>query len=299
MHELRERVRAFSPALLFGTFLVLFFGMMSALKLEDPETLPTAPAAAEEVRARIAWGASFVVLGVVTVWNLVISATTVWLYVRRRGRLAVLVFAGIAAVVLGLMTRYGGAAGQGLLQNAETVTKVPLSPLTAMMNVSVVVTIVFVIGACIALGYRPTWNIGAQDLRQRIFDLRVMLFSSAVLLVVGVAEIFFLFDWSRSVPPAPGAHIAATASLAPALARTAGALFTFILLIIYAPTAVAHERWRLDLNNALHAGDPSFDTESWEKKHGLLSSALNNMVELTAIVSPMLTALGLPAIVLK
>jgi len=287
----RSRVRAFAPVLLFALFLIFFFGLTFALHLNGSAALPTDPGAIDELRARIFWGASFAALGVVTAWSLAVAGATMTTYLAPRAVGLMVIVTVVAAFALGMSMTYVGSAAQTLLFKLQQATNIQITGLTACMNVVAASSIVLFAVCCVALGSMPQRPLTATDLRQRIFDLRVLLFSSAALLVTGVAEIFFLFDWPR--------HVAALAAdplstLAPTISKLAGALYTFLLAVFYVPVALVHERWRLDLQNQLGVGNESFDSDAWEKKTGLATTAANSFSEIAALVSPLLTAIGVP-----
>lgn len=182
------------------------------------------------------------------------------------------------------------------MQKVEQLTRVPLSALTGWMNVAAATTIMVLIVCCVALGIRPKRELEAKELRQRIFDLRVLLFSSAAFLVSGVTEIFFLFDWPRHVKSIATDPLA---NLAPTISATAGALYTFLLIVIYVPTALIHEQWRFNLQNNLAQKDESLDIDAWRKRSGLETSVLNSFSTVAAILSPLLAAIGVPLLPVK
>ena len=292
----RSNIRAFAPVLLFGAFLVLFFGMMSALHLNSSNATPKDAGAANELRARIFWGGSFVVLGVVTFWNLPLAAASMWDYLSRKAAGIMAVLTLLTALALGIGTRYGGSGAQDLLSKLQDNLGIRISFLTGFMNVAVATAIIFFIVSCVAIGSAPTLPLTAIDLRRRIFDLRMLLCSSAALLAAGVTEIFFLFDWPRHVP-ALSADPSVT--LASAISAVAGALYTFLLVVIYVPIALIHERWKLELQNQLASANDSFDSDAWLKKTGLTTSTVNSFTEIAAMVSPLLASIGVPWLVVK
>jgi hypothetical protein len=286
----RDHIRASAPVLLFGVFLIFYFGMQWALRLNQLDA--TDETAANELRARIFWGASFSVLGVVTCWSLAIAGAMSAKYVAlgARGRALSAALTVATAVGLGAYVRYGGSAAHGLFSRLEVATGVPLLNLTMVMNTAVAeATILFVV-SCVALGM-PAEPLTAIELRQRIFDLRVLLFSSAALLVSGVLEIFFLFDWPRHVEILASDPLA---SQARTFSAAAGGLFSLLLVLIYVPIALVLEQWRLDLQSTLAQADALFDTETWQKKTDLLSSAVSSFPDIAAVISPLLAAVGVP-----
>jgi len=286
--------RALAPVFLFALFLVFLFGLTHLLHLNT--TFPQDAASVDELRARILWGASFAALGVISGWCLSLAGKMLTTYLPRRTLIVMASLIFVSAIALGIGTNYGGAGAQSLLQKVEQLTRVPLSALTGWMNVAAATTIMVLIVCCVALGIRPKRELEAKELRQRIFDLRVLLFSSAAFLVSGVTEIFFLFDWPRHVKSIATDPLA---NLAPTISATAGALYTFLLIVIYVPTALIHEQWRFNLQNNLAQKDESLDIDAWRKRSGLETSVLNSFSTVAAILSPLLAAIGVPLLPVK
>jgi hypothetical protein len=291
----KSTVRAFAPLAFFSAFLVFLFGMTSALKIKSSLVSKQFPYP-EDLRARIVWGASFVILGIATCWTLSITIGIIKTYLRRRAARLVFVATIIFSLSLGIYTRYGKAGAQTFLARLESATNIHISILIGFMNVGVAAAVILVIASCIALGYTSPEGPTITDLRRRIFDLRVLLFSSAALLVAGVAEIFFLMNWPLHIKALSADPLAIQSS---AISAVAGVLYSFILILIYAPTALIHERWRLALQIELSTKDASFDSDAWQKQNGLQSTSMDNLTQIAAIVSPLLVAIGVPALINK
>ena len=126
--------------------------------------------------------------------------------------------------------------------------------------------------------------------------MRVLLFSSAAFLVAGVAEIFFLMNWPLHIKALSADPLATQSS---AISAVAGVLYSFISILIYAPAALIHERWRLNIQIAFSYENPFFDSDAWQKQNGLQSTSMDNLTQIAAIVSPLLVAIGVPALINK
>ena len=217
----KSAVRAFAPLALFSAFLVFLFGMTSALKIKS-FLVPKQLSYPDDFRARIVWGASFAILGIATCWTLSVTIGIIKTYLQQRATRWVFVTTIIFSLSLGI---FGGNGAQSFLARLESATNIHISFLIGFMNVGVAAAIILVIASCIALGYTPPEGPTVIDLRRRIFDLRVLLFSSAAFLVAGVAEIFFLMNWPLHIKALSADPLATQSS---AISAVAGVLYSFI-----------------------------------------------------------------------
>jgi hypothetical protein len=108
-------------------------------------------------------------------------------------------------------------------------SRVRIALLTRLMNVAVASCVVLLISSVVAIGLEPS-EPTAQELRERAFNLRLLLFSSALLLASGVVEIFLLFDWPRHVVRLQADP---RVVIAPSITIAAGVVFSFLLLLVY------------------------------------------------------------------
>jgi predicted regulator of Ras-like GTPase activity (Roadblock/LC7/MglB family) len=248
-----------------------------------------------ELRGRVFWGASVVALLVTAFWNMGVAIE----YIRNHApvRLQVGVFALTigAALLLGLGRRYAGVEGEKLLDAAASASGVNVRAITACMNVVAATTIVLLLAASMIVG--TIGDASVEQLRIRALHLRVLLASSSLFLAIGVAEIYFLFSWPLHIL-IPVANRGTEGSVMGAIIPTvAGALCTFLLVVIYAPGAVAHEEHVSQVLSRLRGQDPALDVEGWRKANGLNTSVATSLATTIGMLGPILTALGLPRII--
>jgi hypothetical protein len=126
----------------------------------------------------------------------------------------------------------------------------------------------------------------SESLATRVRHLRMVLYSSAAMLVFGVLMTRAAYAWSASYfMPAAG-----QAELVDAGTILAGSFYTMMLGAIYLPCAVALSR------NAQRLAKRAVETGQGKSEHGWLEendlqvSWKGNSVRILAVVSPMLTA---------
>lgn len=283
---------AFVPAALFVAFAV-GISIMSRLLITTGRANP------EEFRGRVFWGASVVALLITAIWNIGLAIEYIRAHSSARVQRAVFSLTIVSALILGLGRRYAGTEGERLLDTAAAASGVNVRAITAGMNIIAAATIVLLLSAAAIVG--AVSNGIAEDLRVRAFHLRVLLISSSLLLAIGVAEIYFLFNWPLQLPKGQldAVQAAADPVIAHVIPTAAGALYTFLLVLIYAPAAVAHEERVTQLLARIRADDPATDVEKWRKANGLETSVAMSFVSAIAVVTPILTAIGLPKLALK
>ncbi|HEX8412116.1 MAG TPA: hypothetical protein VF883_24920 [Thermoanaerobaculia bacterium] len=129
------------------------------------------------------------------------------------------------------------------------------------------------------------------ELRRRVAESRLLLFSAAVFLVVGVAEIYMVFQLPVAVEKA---RIAVDAPkvlqhMTGSITLIAGVWYTAVLLILFVPVAVVHEKWIDDVWQS--AGGEKHS--EWLESAGLHRSIGSTASQLVAAAAPLLAALGL------
>jgi hypothetical protein len=252
-------------------------------------------AAADEFRGRVLWAATYAISATLMGWNCVLGGDLIRRYFRTGTRIAIFFMILATVVIMTLSQGYAGGTAQAFVLAANTNESWVL-PLVRCANTGAAVTIAIVVFACCALAYHPGTPT-ASEVRERIFAARVLLYSAAALLIAGVASIFFLFEWPLALPALRTPMIAERAkSLSVTMSVTAGILYTFIMLIIYSPLAVVHERWIGRLLEQEYAANSQLDGPKWLTNAGLAKTPLTMIGEFLAIASPWLAALGLPKV---
>jgi len=155
------------------------------------------------------------------------------------------------------------------------------------MNGAVTAVIVMVAFCCVEMGQPPEEAIDACELRKRKSNFKVHLYS-AVLLVSGLAEIYFLFSWRAQAVSDPqwrGELFTLSVVLS--------CLLTFLMAVLFVPVVLTHQGWMLELEGAASTGVANFDKDAWQKENGLNNSTIDTLTRFAALVSPILAAIGL------
>jgi hypothetical protein len=253
----------------------------------------------DEFRLRVFWGASVVALLITALWNAGLAVEYIRAHSSKGVQRVVFAFALTTALVLGLGRRYAGVEGEKLLDASAAVSGADVRAITAVMNVVAATAIVLLLAAAAIVG--TVQKSTPEELRLRAFHLRVLLFSSSLFLAIGVVEIYFLFSWPLQITAAElsAMKLVVDPTTARVIPTTAGALYTFLLVLIYAPAAVAHEERVSQVIAGLRAENMDLDVDKWRKANGLEASVSASFVSAFAVVTPALTAIGLPQLALS
>jgi len=242
--------------------------------------------AAKVYRAAMLWAVSFVLFVVASAWNMMVALRVLYRFATPKGLVPVAILVAVSVPLSAFTTDLLGG------KNVQT----PVETL-GIRNVTIVgdavvaeVTCLLVASVC-ALTYRRTKRLTPRQLRERVACLRLSLLSAAVLLVIGVAEIYFLHDW-----PAYKAldHHNSYHSMAITAATVAGALYSACLLALYAPAIVIYEAWISQAAEYAMAKSPAVDFKKWREENHLTQSPAAMLLQLAAVAGPALTGLGIP-----
>lgn len=244
---------------------------------------------AEEFRSFAVWAITYSALLVSITWASIAAAVIVRQYLSKSGYRLTLILSAILTVLVGIISRWLWTE-QGILAIVERARGIPIRSVTLVGNALAVGGATLIIGACIAL---VTSAVPPQvaELRRRIAESRLLLFSAAVFLVIGVAEIHLVFQLPVAVEktrlgvgePEVLHHVTRSITL------IAGLLYTSALLILFVPVAVVHERW---IDHAWQAA-PGGKHSEWLESSGLHRSIASTTVQLIAAAAPLMAALGL------
>jgi hypothetical protein len=247
----------------------------------------------KEFMARQLWAAAVLILSIVLIWNVgvavrvLLRATCIerWFVVG-----AVLLAGALYGlgypILAGAGRGYLGQVGTEAIRLTERSTGIPVPIVVVTLNTITAAVVAMVIGALGVLMYRGETDLSPECERAITRESRVLLLSSAALLVAGVVEIVFLFHWTSTIHPSVlGVKTAVAANT---FAIQAGAVFSMMLLMIYAPVFVLHES---RVARLVDTQKPA-DREKWLKKNGLHRSLSGILTNLVALASPWLSGLG-------
>ncbi|HYC59318.1 MAG TPA: hypothetical protein VEK79_07105 [Thermoanaerobaculia bacterium] len=251
--------------------------------------------AARAHRAAASWGTCFVVYMVAAAWNLVVSRMILKRYMEERFRWATFGLAVLAAA-LGFSIRETSYASSQAPLSIVVGAGVPIYEVTKVGNAitaAVIILLVATSGALISRGQRE--EMSARNLRRRIAVSKLSLYSAASLLIIGVVQIYFLNDWPASVfaettkSSRDGLH-----DLAYTGAVASGAIYSAVLIMMYAPVLLTHDQWASRLAEDAAVSNPNFDFAKWREAQGLGRSVTGTLSEVGAVVGPWLAAVGAP-----
>ena len=244
---------------------------------------------AEEFRAFALWAIAFSGLVVAITWAAVAAAGIAKRYLSKTGYRTALIVAGTLTVAVGALSRYWWD-DRGLLAIVERSRSIPIRSVTLVGNALAVGSATLIIAACVAL-VTSSRTPAVAELRRRIAESRLLLFSAAVLLVVGVVEIYMVFQLPVAVEKTRVGltGVKVLQHVTGSITLIAGLLYTSALLILFVPVAVVHEKWI----DAVWQAAPGQKHSEWLESTGLHRSIGATTSQLVAAAAPLLAALGL------
>jgi len=253
---------------------------------------PTTEGAAD-YRAMVLWASSFVAFVAAAVWVALVAIDTI-----RRNIDAVnrkIVYGGVAAIAVAIalvrpISILRGKPVASLLTRVVEFGDVRIYNVTAVGNPIGAVAVALAGAAVLTL--LAVRNEAIERFRQNLAAARLLFHSCAFLLAVGVAEIYFLFDWpSRLQSGVLPEERRPMHTIAQADALMCGVVYSLILLCLYVPLGVWHERRASEISDKLlEASVPGAELLRAER------STIGGLVDLFLFVGPILTALGVPKI---
>jgi hypothetical protein len=296
----RRRTCGFLPtvaAIFFvATFVFTAWGLSRVIAPEtDIEVSILTRQNAGAYRAAAVWGASFLVFVIASIWTAILALTIVRRYLATGLRLVILVVAGLLSVVGLLMNQWYVKETSDAPLRMIFAAGIPIYQMTAIGNSIAVGVVVLSIAASCSLMRRPR-RLSAQSLRNRIEYSRLSLFSAAIFLIAGVAEIYFLNDWPAHV------YVGATSGLdrnslhelAVTMGIIVGVMYSTVLLAVYVPLMAVQEQWvRVAAERAVN-GTTDGDPQKWREMQMLSRTVFATFAQILAVVGPSLAALGIP-----
>ena len=247
--------------------------------------------------ARVAWGIPALAFALVALAAVITSALVLIRCLRglkRRER----VIAGAAIVLFVLaywgVGEYGGAlilSEPGITSQLRKMTMHRTSATHAVSvdtffdAVSIVIFILLVSAASMTVVWSPTAERNARTLKDRLDQLRWLLYVGAAALMLRAVEMYTLYRWPGVWLPAEAGRTVDRMALAVSVAH--GAVFSAILLSFYLPTAVTlrlRSTWLATQSTAGTTESP----DAWLAKMGLELSPIQEVVHLFVTVAPLL-----------
>jgi hypothetical protein len=290
MSQSEDRLRRTLPLILLGIGVVSFFILRAVVPVSGTSPRPNMTIRdAEELRSFSVWGITFCALVVASCWGAIAGAVIARQYLSPRAYRVTLILAAVLTVAIAVISRAVWDA-RDLLALVEEARRVPVRYVTMTGNALAIGSATLIVAACIALATAPS-SPPLPELRRRIAESRLLLYSAAALLVIGVAEIFLVFQLpvavERTRMAAGEPHV--LQHLTGSITLSAGLLYTSVLLILFVPVAVVHAKWIDDAWQASGGGKHA----EWLETNGLHRSIGSTASQLAAAASPLLAAVGL------
>jgi hypothetical protein len=290
---------ALIPIVLSLLFIATFYGLHILLHLDKFRELEIKPIPKnlqliQELRARMFWGLSILALLMALIWNIGLSAQILFkAFYGASKRIKLFVFAmslitPIALTIAVTIRSFGGGAGNFLIKSVyeNSSRLIPVQQIIQACNALACLAVFLIAATCSYLIYLPSIHHekAVQIVSEKLNDAKASLFSSSAFLVLGVAEIHFLFAWPLSfadIQTKPNLII-----LTHTLSASAGALYTVLLASLYLPVATTHNRWIRQLWQDASKADQSLNKERWLQQNSLDRSAFSDISQLAQVLAP-------------
>ena len=271
---------------LWGAILVVFFllygALFGALHLDsyvfnlgqDPvrwQTDTLDPTGALELRWRMLWGLSALATVVIA---LVVAVASIELIIRYRLATSPrtwlwLALAATVLVTLTLVEGYGGTSSEQVLRLYSGNAHIRLTLFIELLTVLALTVVVLVAGGLAAL-LRRAEPMDVAAITQRHQDFRRSLMGCTILLVVFTIETYFLFRLATvGLDPDVAGPVATTLTVG------GGVSYTCLLLVLYAPAAIALNRWSWSVATKEVGSVDLPKVQKWLQLHGIDISPLH------------------------
>lgn len=276
------------PLILLAIGAGTIFVLQKVIGIYTPDVAKIDAHGAAEFRAFSTWAIAYAGLIVTLSWASLTAGKTAKQYLTAKGYRWTVIISGFLTVLVGALSRYNWDDGD-LLANVERSRSVPLRSITLVGNGLAVGCTVLIVGACIALA-TSSGPPAIPELRRRITESRLLLFSAAVFLVMGVAEIYLVFQLPVVVATTSTVgELKVLQHVTSSITLIAGLLYTSVLLLVFVPVAVVHEEW---IDEAWQTAIGQKHSE-WLEATGLHQSIGSTTSQLIAAAAPLMAAIGL------
>lgn len=264
----------------------IFFKILAidnfVLNLGEP--MSTDPTGAYELRWRMLWGLSAVVVILVALANAILSMSLVLRHRIGRSPYTWILIGVCAATVawLSAVQDYGGAASHRVLLHYSEASGIPVN-IMVEYSVGFVLALVVMIAAAILTITLRSASSDAQSIIEKHRDLRRSLTGTTVLLVVLVFQTYFLFRMATvKLDPEVADLVSNTLTIG------GSASYTILLLVLYGPVALTLEMWSLSTaTREIQTNDPT-KVREWLQKQGIYNSPARIISQFMMGLSPAL-----------
>lgn len=297
MQRLERAIDAL-PLVLVVITLIAIIVVGAMLESSDATSFRAVRTAAHAValRASLLWMLSYVLLIVALFWNAFVAGAIAAAHLGSVGRRTAGVAAFLAMVAGGAATHVRAARPDSVELLINRATSLPIGRAILLTSTLGFGVDIVVLAAVVALGRRAPGVLSAAELRSRIAEARLLLFSTAALLAAGLVLGYLTVGWPADLPavaksPMPAALFQ---PLAVTVTLFSGVLYTAALIILFVPVVIIHELWIEESWNAASAEAAGLSRAKWLSENGLDRSLPATAAQIIAIAAPWLAAIGLP-----
>lgn len=317
-------LRALAPLVWLSLCVVIFVALWRYLDIGGKGWLPNVERVSTEsfrkspraIGAMMIWGAAVLCLYVAIAWNLMAAIRAILEGLARTScalKLGFLVGVLLVSIVeAALLCRGVDVAGSAVQNLMSAVYRVSGSvhPLVTAGNILAVITVTTIAFACCVLTYVGA-NVTVENMARVVSAFSLLLYSASVLLLIGLLEIFSLFEWAAALQVQGAVVVKQDLPiyiLANSAALGAGVVGSLLLAVLFVPVAVAVQRSinaltadasqdaRLAVGNDA-APTAHFDPAAWLRPRGVGALPLNLVRSYAAILLPL--AGGLVPVIAK
>jgi hypothetical protein len=273
-----------------GLFLTLYTTLHFA---SDAGTALATDVGARQERAKVLWASAALGLSMALLWCVVAAIEII---VRMssgfENKIVRCIWGSVLiANVIGWawLARFdaGGIISKHLIELIRDRAKLPIDKLILAGNGLAFLAISLVVTSVCLLAARPS-QLEVDVVVERIKLFSVSLYGSATLLASGLIEIVALFKWGVAVAPDEMIRLDTAAD---ARAIFLGVAYSVLLIGIYAPVALLHQRWLESIVKDESARQAGWSIAEWLSVNGLKSSPWNVIGKGIAMLFPLATGL--------
>lgn len=286
---------------LHGVVIVIYFGLFvlfgQFLDLGDLSKITKPDALSDEsysdgLKGRYFWGVSALLVTSALLWNLSLSLLIFFRFSyagSRSANLFPIIVLGLALIPITMLIFGWSIPGEVSskiheinIENTNFEITVALDSLNIMAFL-VILSLAFSLGTLIQ---NNQGNVTLPQLASRIELANLSLYSAAILLAVGVMEVYAQYSWASV--HLNGEAKEAYSNATETLAVSAGAVFSALLLILYAPVGLIHKSWVISALHQAQRGMEEFDTDNWLRRNALDKTLVRSFGKISSIVFPAL-----------
>ncbi|MEK6374242.1 MAG: hypothetical protein AABO58_16265 [Acidobacteriota bacterium] len=270
-------------------------GMLASSKTASPQIIRTA-ADANAVRASSLWMIGYIVLIVTLAWTAFVSIAIIAAHLKAVGLWITGVATGLAMLVGHASSIESAARPGSVMTTIDRATQLPIHSTAVVSSTLALGVVTLVVAAAVALGRRPNGILSESQLRSRLGEARLFLFSAAATLASALVSIYFTMVWPIDLPTVSSSPIpnGVLKELAITVTLASGIFYSAMLVVLFVPSAIIHERWIEESWNAARDHVPNQSRANWLSENGLDRSLADTGVQIVAIAAPWLAAIGLP-----